>query len=303
MKQRVFISNAEYRAMNTLKNIDSDRLIAMFCHLRAAKDGRRRFAPIKTQQNKTVKHYRLLIKETNLSRASLDKYLPILIELGFVKLDSDGGVTLRGYNASIEALRGTVRIAKRLVVAIEDKYAHTALNVAYIRVHTNIQKQKNKIDKKETQKLLIKQSLLEDKFKCSILSKSSREAADALIKKWGSYDKFISSYCEETILSLNAYGRIKTNDKERILETKNRGAYFKKKLAKKQLIISYERAEQVLDTPMIYSDYISSRWDLRQYYGDSVFRDWETGLIYRRLSSGVFLKVMIDKKQNLKNNE
>jgi len=241
--KRVYINNAEYNLIFNSIGVDTDKLCSVFIFLRGSKNGQRRYNPIGK-----LKHFGLLKSQTNLSRHSIETYAPKLIELGLVTLNSDGGVSVISTTRSYR-LFGT-DCKRQILIPIQmcDSYIKTSVQVGFVRVKTNIKNQNKQIDKKETQKKLLKKYVYQSNNpQKTILNTAEIRACKKLIKNYGSVDKFMSDYCEETILSQKGFANL-NKDVD--------GRYFKKQLLDCGFIKT-EIRKKVLFKNMSYKKYLS----------------------------------------------
>ena len=241
--KRVYINNAEYSLIFNSIGVDTDKLCSVFIFLRGSKNGQRRYSP-----TGKLKHFGLLKSQTNLSRHSIETYVPKLIELGLVTLNSDGGVSIISTTRSYRLFGADCKRQILIPIQMCDSYIKTSVQVGFVRVKTNIKNQKKQIDKKETQKKLLKKYVYQSNNpQKTILNIAEIRACKKLIKNYGSVDKFMSDYCEETILSQKGFANL-NKDVD--------GRYFKKQLSDCGFIKT-EIRKKVLFRNMSYKKYLS----------------------------------------------
>lgn len=273
MTKKVFINNVEYNTMFRYKGVDTDKLCGIFMELRASKNGEKRYNP-----TEKLKHYKLLKARTSLTRCAIEKYIPILIELGLVRLEADGGVHIIGFNSSFNQLRTDEKKLIRIPIQKEKSYIKTALNVAYVRIKSNLKHQQTQIDKKYTQTKLLKKYVYQQQNPHkNILTKKELKASLKLIEKYGSVDKLLSTYCEQTILSQKGFSRLNKNKD---------GKYFKKQLIQKNLIQSEIREEVLLEN-IEYKEYLKVKSVLIFNYHKGIIWCPKTKCVYLMLTSSV----------------
>lgn len=277
MTKRVYINNVEYNIIFNINTVDSDKLCAVFVHLRGSKNGKRRYSP----QGK-LKHFSLLKKETNLSRHTIETYVPILVKLGLVTLNSDGGVSIIGFDSSFKALRTTESRKKYIPVQMFKSHLKTAVSVGNVRIINSINNQRKHIDKKDTQtKLFKKHSFQVKNPHLRILSKAENRAIDRLLEKYGSEEKFLSTYCEEIILSQNGFTNLNKNKD---------GRYFKKQLVDCGMIESKIRVEK-LTNQISYKKFLTLKQTIISVNGRGIYWCPLDKCVYKYLSSGIMSNV------------
>lgn len=287
--KRVYINNAEYNLIFNSTGVDTDKLCSVFVYMRGSKNGKRRYNPIGK-----LKHYGLLKKETNLSRHAIEIYVPKLIELGLVTLNSDGGVSVVSTKRSFNLFKGDIKREKLIPIQMCQSYIKTSIQVGFVRIKNSITNQENQINIKEKQKKLIKKytHLLKNPQK-TILSKKEIKSCEKLIERYGSIDKFNNSYCSEVILSQNGFANLNKNID---------GRYFKKQLLENNLIESKIRTE-VLFRDMSYKKYLLVKTVIISQHGKGVFWCPKSRSVKKFLSSKLKQKtnqnssLVVEKKQ------
>lgn len=271
--KRVYINNAEYSLIFNINSVDSDKLCSVFVHLRGSKNGRRRYQP-----KGKLKHYSLLKSETNLSRHTLEKYVPYLIELGLVKLNLDGGVTIIGFDSSFKRFNTTKKRKKYIPIEMHKSHLKTAVSVGNVRIINSINAQEKYIDKKDTQTKIIKRHQFQLKNpNLKIMSKAQYRVIDRIIEKYGSFEKFQSTYCEETILSQQGFANLNKN--------KN-GRYFKKQLVDCGMIESKIRTEK-LTNKISYKKFLTLKQTIISVNGKGIYWCPLNKCVYKYLSSSL----------------
>lgn len=277
LMKRVYINNVEYSLIFNINKVDSDKLCSIFVHLRGSKNGKRRYSP-----KGKLKHFSLLKQETGLSRHAIEKYVPILIELGLVTLNSDGGVTVIGFDSSFKKLRVNHSRKKHIPIQMYKSYLKTAVSVGYVRIKNSIITQKKFIDKKDTQtKLLKRHNFQKRNPHLTVLSAKEMKSAAKLLKKHGSFEKFLSTYCEETILSQQGFADLNKNID---------GRYFKKQLVDCGMIESKIRTEK-LTNQMSYKKFLSLKEIIVSVNGKGIYWSPLDKCVYRFLSSSLIGKI------------
>lgn len=269
--KRVYINNVEYSLIFNINSVDSDKLCSIFVHLRGSKNGSRRYFP-----KDKLKHFSLLKKETGLSRHAIEKYTPILIELGLVTLNSDGGVSVIGFDSSYKALKTTNSRKKYIPIQMNKSYLKTAVSVGSTRIINSINSQKKQIDKKDTQTKLLKRHSFQVKNPhLNILSKAEFKAVDRILEKYDSKEHFLSTYCEEIILSQQGFANLNKNID---------GRYFKKQLVDCGIIESKIRTEKLTDR-VSYKKFLSLKETIISVNGRGIYWNPTDKCVYKFLSS------------------
>jgi len=277
-----YINNAEYNIINRHDaGVDVDKLCAVFIHLRAAKNGERRFNP-----KGRLKHFGLLKDATKLSRHVIEKYVPHLIKLGLVTLNKDGGVTIIGFNRSFKLFKDPLSRLKLIPVKLHQSYLDTAIDVAFTRVKSNLKNQKKQIDLKTKQIRLLNTYNYSLKHpQKSILSKANIKEAQRLIEKYGDRSNFKSKFCKETVLSLHGFSKLK-NPAE--ADYTHAGKYFKKRLLKQKLIKTEIRSELIIFSIPAWQ-YFQNKEILQKEYGRGIYWCRRSSCVRRRVASKVEL--------------
>lgn len=207
------------------KNIDGDKLIAVYSILKTTTQGNGRFYSYKSKNNKIVSNYALLRKHTNISLVTLKKYIPILIELKLCFFNTSGDFILIGNEKTKQKFN-----SKKLVpIAIGKNIITTAYNVYFVRVHSSEQKQNKAIEKKRNQSELLKRA---DN------PRSLKELK--AVRKIQKNRKEKGFFIEKCVLNINSYCFLKCNE-----EKKSKGSYWKQKLINKKLIQTKRRFELI----------------------------------------------------------
>lgn len=271
--KRVYINNAEYNTFFNIDFVDSDKLCAVFIHLRGSKNGERRYKP----QGK-LKHFGLLVKETKLSRHAIETYTPILIKLGVVSLNKDGGVSVMGFDTSFKLLKTNETKKIYIPIQMQKSWLKTMIGVGYVRTKSNIKHQNKQIDIKETQKKLLKKYVYQtNNPTINILNRKEKSSAEKLVVRYGSVNEFLSTYCEETILSHNGFAKLnKSKD----------GRYFKKQLVDCGFIESKIRTEK-LSNQISYKKYISLKSVFIDNSGKGIYWSPLDGCVHKYLPSSI----------------
>jgi hypothetical protein len=271
--KRVYINNVEYSIIFNTIGVNSDTLCSIFVHLRGSKNGKRRYEP-----KGKLKHYSLLKSETGLSRHTIEKYVPLLIELGLVRLNKDGGVTVIGFDTSFKTLRTTQSRKKYIPIDMHKSHIKTAVSVGAVRIKNSINNQIKYIDKKNTQTKLLKRHDFQIKNPhLNILSKAEFKAVGKILLKYGSKEKFLSTYCEEIILSHQGFANL-----NKFVD----GRYFKKQLVDCGIIESKIRTEK-LTKKISYKKFLSLKNTIISVNGKGIYWSPLDGCVHKYLSSSL----------------
>lgn len=194
-----------------------DKLVAVFCMLKAQRKKKEKYLAYKAKNNKWVGGKNLLRQRTTLSLHSLNKYLAPLLEMDLCWFDSNGDFCVLGNNKLKERFG-----AKKLVpILVSKKLTTTAWYSFNVRVHSNEDSQKRMIDKKQHQRELL---VNRDNPK----SLKEFKAAKRLIKKLGSVE--LPQLIDKVVLSNQGFGRIKEGTKVEDYSQHHKGRYAKEKL-------------------------------------------------------------------------
>ncbi len=271
--KRVYVNNAEYNLIYNSIGVDTDKLCSVFIFLRGSKNSKRRYNPIGK-----LKHFGLLKAKTNLSRHAIETYVPKLVELGLITLNSDGGVSVIGTARSFRLFGGDC--SRQILIPIQmcHSYIKTSVQVGFVRVKTNIKNQQKQIDKKETQKQLLKKYVYQSKnMHLNILSKKEMRSCEKLIARFGSINEFLSMYCEETILSQQGFANLNKNVD---------GRYFKKQLVDNGFIETQIRTETLIRN-ISYKKFLTLKEVIISMHGKGIYWCINKKSVEKCISSGV----------------
>lgn len=205
------------RIYSELFDKGGDKLISVFCMLKSQKGYGRKYYSYTAKNNKFVSHYSLLRNKTTLSLSVLKKYVPMLVDMGFVVFEDNGNVSVIGNN-KLKKL-DTRNNTKLVPVKVFDKYKKTELYSYYVRIHSNIKTQEKIICKKLRRRELIQ----ENPFPTS---------------KNGVYEKLVNIFgkeidiTENVMLSNISFSVLKDGS----AESTTKGNYLKNKLYSEKLV-------------------------------------------------------------------
>lgn len=208
---RTLLTNHEYDA---LLNMGGDGLISVFATIRHHKKGVVYF------KKGRAGIYGTISKHTGLSRTTLKKHLPSLMDIGLVQIHKNGNVAITSRQGSARIL-SRKKTTKLIPITICKKFTDTKTNVYFVRVHSNIRCQERQIAKKSKRIELLNaepRTLKELKAKKRLEKKTS-------------LDEIKNSYRENGTLSNASFDRLKKCDAESI-KCPHRGNYQKAKLLK-----------------------------------------------------------------------
>lgn len=237
-----------------------DKLIAVYCNLKSIKKGFG-FKSFTSKNNKKVEGLSLIRYNSNISLKTIEKYIPMLLELGVVSIQFNGDVRFLGNNALkkiysapetlINSKTGKVfknRNAgkvKLVPILIGDKIKDTALNAVSVRVFSAERRQKTLIKTKKNQSEVLSHKFAPENHKDY---KKALRLSKRLIKETGT-DKI--SFTEKTILSNQGYAKLKDQSEN----NKSKGAYWKRKLKERGLIETSRRFAPIMK--MSLKDYLA----------------------------------------------
>jgi hypothetical protein len=219
-----------------------DKLISVYCILKKARNGEKRIHTELTSQGKSIKFYRLLHKKTNLSEATLKKYVPKLIDLGICNFSADGGFYLSGTN-KINA-RFTKKINKFVKIKT-GSLSETVLGSYLVRIKSLENSQIKKIEKTQRQINIMLRG--QSGF---LKTKSERNSFKRMVKKGITLAK-LQSYCKIVILSNQGFAYYKSEQRD----MKSKGSYWKRKLSTSNLIHTRRNFDFIKECT--YSEYLS----------------------------------------------
>lgn len=218
--KRVYLTNIEY---DCLFRLGGDGLIAVFGTIRAKKKG---VVIRKVGKKGLIANLQLV---TGLSRTILEKHLPILLEIGLIEEHSNGCIAVHGRNWSRKNLPMLTN-RKNIPIAIYTKFSQTKTYSAFVRVHSNLEKQQSQIRKKGEQIEVLREREL-DRTK----TLESKKLSDRLLKK-GQTIKSISDNCLNTTISNLGFFKLHKAIEMVSNQSKKVGADFKLKLINMDLI-------------------------------------------------------------------
>jgi len=216
-----------------------DRLVSVFCMLKAARNSKNKFTAYVSTNNKTLGGYGLLRKHSGISLNTLEKYVPTLVKMDLIHFESNGDVYIIG-NEKAKELYSSYKLVP---VAIEKKLTDTASRSMFVRTHSNISAQKKEIAKKQFRSDLLKHLDNPDDLKLYNMAKRVAKKAGGNIV-----------ITPDTRLSNTAFSRLKHNERK-LASPKGTGYYWKKKLEQKGFI-ECERSFTII-APMGYGAFLS----------------------------------------------
>lgn len=226
------------RLYKLLLDKGGDKLIAIYCIVKKARNGEKRIHPEITLQGKSIKFYRLLHKKTKLSEATLKKYIPTLISLGLCNFSADGGFYVAGNN-KMHARFNKNRFLKIKIGTLSE----TVLNSFHVRIKALEKAQIKKIEKTQRQINIMLRG--ENGFS---LTKNERNSFKRLVKK-GIRLADLQKKCKKVVLSNEGFAYHKSEQRD----MKSKGSYWKQKLIASNYIHSIRNFEFV--TECDYSEY------------------------------------------------
>jgi ssDNA-specific exonuclease RecJ len=263
------------KQLNRMLELGGESLVAIYAELKAFRNSEERYKPIKhNSNNKVSTGYSLLTKCTGISKTTLKKYVPMLIELGLVYFDSsNGALHINGYKKIV------LSKSKKLVpILIRSSFSETRASVQFILLNSNRDAQIKAAVKKQT---------LKDKFKLSlspkgILTKKDYEKICNLRKK-GITKPSQLKVVKDVILSNQGFASILTQGST----SKSNGHYYKKKFTKLGLIETRRRFKDVLGRQISFEEYLGWRYSAKQG-GINVDRiTWRKGRAVEELVSSI----------------
>jgi hypothetical protein len=190
-----------------------DKLVATYSILKTSRDNEIKYYAYTAKNNKFISGYSLLRSKTNLTLHSIQKYVPILIDMGLCYIDKNGDFVLLGNN------KLKLKYNDKLVpIKIGSTLTETVYNSLTVRLFSAEKSQKNQIEKKQT--------------RSEIIAYGSKRLSKYYDKKYG-HNLEIN---EKTVLSLQGFGDLKHGENNNIRDIKSSGAYYKRKLREKGIV-------------------------------------------------------------------
>jgi len=211
-----------------------DKLIAVYCILKTSRNNEIKYYSYTAKNNKFISGYSLLRSKTNLTLHSIQKYVPILIDMELCFIDKNGDFVLLGNDKIKQKYNG-----KLVPVKIGYNLTDTVYNSLTVRLFSKEKSQKTQIEKKQT--------------RSEIIAYGSRKLSKYYDKKYG-HNLEIN---EKTVLSLQGFGDLKHGENNNIRDIKSSGAYYKRKLREKG-IVKTKREFKKLEKST-YSEYLQMK--------------------------------------------
>jgi len=255
--------------MGVDKNVDGDALVAVYAILLNKRNASHCYIPIKNESNRKVTEgYRLLSKVTGLSLTTINKYVPILEEMGLCYAVKGADGSFRSYFMlgikKIEELyaKDSKNKKKKVCIKVGGSLSDVKTSSMSVRIMSNIVKEQPRaIEKKKTL----------SKIKWAISQKNrlvSKKDLDKL-KKAEEEGLNFKKVQKITILSNKGFERLLTNDSEKGVS----GKYWKKKLIENDYIISRRRFNSVWSQKMTYNQFLSCKKTFTDLYGHVTYRN------------------------------
>lgn len=218
----------------------SDNLLSVYCTLKKFKGEKVKFKAYKSKNNKFVSGYSLLRSGTNISLATLRKYVPVLINMGLISFEKNGDVSLLGNN-KIKRKYGN----KIVPVAVCIKLTDTRYSCMSVRIHSKQEQQSRMIEKKANLRELL---LLGNR---NVRNLKQLKALNRAKRKYGN-DISKLNFTDQTVLSIQGFNFLKNHTEN----NKSLGNYYKRKLKQKGLVDTTRRFKLFSNnTTLNYSDY------------------------------------------------
>jgi hypothetical protein len=214
-----------------------DKMVAVYCILKSTKGQRPKFTAYKSRNKVFISGYSLLKKETGLTLANLKKFVPVFVRIGLVSFEANGDVTMLGN----EACKDLFNSYKLVPVNVVKSIYKTAYRSMAVRAHSKERMQKREIQRKSLISVLQKQ--IENPTSATELAKAKKQ-----LNMLGGNENFKS----EVILSNVGFAKLKVSERGELVN-KQKGHYWKKKLAENGLIQTKRRYEEI--RVMEYSEF------------------------------------------------
>lgn len=226
---------------NELPGLSGDKLIAVYSILKFYRDNGIKYYSYKSKNNKKISGYSLLRAKTNLSLHAIDKYVPVLIEMGLCFIDNNGDFVLLG-NQKTKDLYNSYKLVP---IEIGKNVTDTATNVMLVRVHAKQLEEQKQYRKKLTRSEIISQGIDPKTY-------AQLKATKAMSKRFGEF-----TLNEKTVLSVHGFAVLKHGAENNIKNLKSSGSYWKNKLKKKGLITTERQFNKI--EKMSYDYYLQLR--------------------------------------------
>jgi len=252
MQKIVRLPSRLYRDLFTT---GGDRLVAVFCILKSSRAGLSKFYAYKSKNQKNVSGYALLRKQTGLSLSALNKYVPVIVSMGLGSFTATGGFEIIGNEKSKELYSSY----KLVPIVVEGSMIQIALNSMLVRIHSEAGQQKKIISKKQSRKRLTE------------IARTSPKRSDQQRGNWV-MDKFGDFTLNSTVTMSNikyAEVLISNEDSDSPI-TKSKGAYYKSRLKKRNLIQSQRQFEKMFK--LTITEFVFGK-KTGQFEKESVYRN------------------------------
>lgn len=250
--KRVNLTNIEY---DFLYYEGGDGLIAFFAMLRATKE--KEVIPSVAGMGICS----TLIKATGISRTTIEKYLPNLKNIGLVNIHPNGNIAIRSRKWSDKNLP-RLDNRKLIPIIICKKFVNTKTCVAFVRVHSNLEKQESQIRKKGEQ-----MEVLREHLRGSSKSLKNYRGAARLLKNGKDIKHLSDSNCLNTTISNLGFHKLLKNSDLVSNSCKRIGHHFKTKLINMNLLTQKRDVRFVSPTKSKDSlDYLKSVENYGSYF-------------------------------------
>jgi hypothetical protein len=219
---------------NSIQGLSGDKLIAVYSILKSYRSGEIKYYSYKSKNNKTVSGLSLLRSKTVLTLSVIEKYVPVLIEMGLCFIDKNGDFVVLGG----EKIKELYNSYKLVPIVVGKNLNDTATNCISVRIHAKYDEQKKMISKKQYRSEIILQGLNPRTNKEYRIGKS-------FYKRFGDFE-----ILDNTVLSNQSYAVLKDDS----ADNKSKGHYWKNKLKKAGILKTKREFERI--KKMSYSFYL-----------------------------------------------
>lgn len=196
-----------------------DRLIAVYSILKTSRESDKYYS-YTAKNNKFVGGYSLLRAKTTLTLHSIEKFVPMLIDMEICRINNNGDFYILGGEKTKELYSSR----KLVPIKIGKNLNDTADNAMSVRVFSAKHQQERQIVKKQNRSELLSQ------LSNPLLYKKAKR----LLKKLDGKEITI---LDEVVLSNQGYAYLKNGTED----NKSMGCYWKQKLVKKGIVKSERR--------------------------------------------------------------
>jgi len=213
---------------NETHGLTGTKLIAVYSILKCSRENEVKYYSYKSKNNKIISGYALLRAKTNLSLHTIEKYVPVLCDMGLCFIDSNGDFVLLG-NQKVKELYSSYD--KIIPIKIGKNLTDTAHNVLSVISHAKERQQQKQYKKKLTRSENQKQGAYP----------RNNNAGKSAFKRSGEVFKLN----EKTVLSVKGFAALVHGKENNIKNLKSSGCYWKRILKSKGIVKTKRQFENI----------------------------------------------------------